>query len=284
MSTFEEVLDRLFTTKSMTITEVKNKKLEIHDNRICKRPCGIAIMDVCNRKNKFVWQEYRKVGVKDEPYCKIIIDNRPDFGYFYVEESSIFGKDGADKLVKLLTRNLNDKLEEYGWEMEMFAKLPENTLWDVVEERKSKGEYVKSVKFELPNPNRMACNDLHLSLSERIKQVVYLSECFNAYKTIFHPQALKGEVIPFDRKSQDMAHLVSLCSVAGYGVTVYFNKGRRYSQADSAHVRVEISENEISNFLCGYLSFSDKGESVFSIENVLDELDLKIKNCQNGCI
>lgn len=284
MSTFEEVLDRLLTTKSMNITEVKYRKVEIHENRICKRPCGIAIMDVCNRKNKFVWQEYQKVGVEDEPYCRVIIDNRPDYGYFYVEDSTIFGKHGTDKLVKLLMSNLNTKLNEYGWEMEVFAKLPENTLWDVVNERKNKGEFVKSVKFELPNPQRMACNNLHLSLSERTKQVVYLSECFNAYKTIFHPQASKGENIPFDRMNQDMANLVSLCSVAGYGVTVYFHKGRKYSQSDSAHVRVEIPENEISSFLEGYLSFGDAKKSMFSIENVLNELGQKIKNCQNGCI
>ena len=51
MSTFEEVLDSLLTTKSIAITEIKNKETEIHENRICKRPCGIAIMDVCNKKN-----------------------------------------------------------------------------------------------------------------------------------------------------------------------------------------------------------------------------------------
>ena len=284
MSTFEEVLDSLLTTKSITITEIKNKETEIHENRICKRPCGIAIMDVCNNKNKFVWQGFQKVGVKDEPYCKIIIDNRPDCGYFYVEESSIFGKDGADKLARLLMSNLNRKLKEYGWEMEIFAKLPETTLWDVVEERKAKGEFVKSVKFELPNPKRMASNELHLSLSDRVKQIFYLSECFNAYKTVFHPHAPKGESVPFDRMNQDMAHLVSLCSVAGYGVTVYFSKGNKYSQADSTHVRVSIPENEIDNFLQGYLSFSEEGKSKFSIENVLNELNNKVRECQNGCI
>ena len=116
---FEKVMDSLLKSKKMTLVESrKNDEDVIHDNRILGFREGVAVLDVCADKKEFYWSNFKENEIHNQPFCKVIIDNRPNRGFLFVEESRIFGgKRGQDKVVALLRDNINRVANQYGWNM-----------------------------------------------------------------------------------------------------------------------------------------------------------------------
>lgn len=116
---FEKVMDSLLKSKKMTLVESrKNEEDVIHDNRILGFREGVAVLDVCADKKEFYWSNFKENEIHNQPFCKVIIDNRPNRGFLFVEESRIFGgKRGQDKVVALLRDNINRVANQYGWNM-----------------------------------------------------------------------------------------------------------------------------------------------------------------------
>ena len=121
---FEKVMDSLLKSKKMTLVESrKNEEDVIHDNRILGFREGVAVLDVCADKKEFYWSNFKENEIHNQPFCKVIIDNRPNRGFLFVEESRIFGgKRGQDKVVALLRDNINRVANQYGWNMVISAK------------------------------------------------------------------------------------------------------------------------------------------------------------------
>ncbi|RHK11814.1 hypothetical protein DW079_03675 [Segatella copri] len=134
---FEKVMDSLLKSKKMTLVESrKNEEDVIHDNRILGFREGVAVLDVCADKKEFYWSNFKENEIHNQPFCKVIIDNRPNRGFLFVEESRIFGgKRGQDKVVALLRDNINRVANQYGWNMVISAKLPPGDFFDAVAER-----------------------------------------------------------------------------------------------------------------------------------------------------
>ena len=116
---FERVMDSLLESKKMTLVESKKNDNDIiHDNRILGFREGVAVLDVCADKKEFYWSNFTENEIHNQPFCKVIIDNRPNKGFLFVEESTIFGgKKGQDKVVALLRDNINRVANQYGWNM-----------------------------------------------------------------------------------------------------------------------------------------------------------------------
>lgn len=131
---FEKVMDSLLKSKKMTLVESrKNEEDVIHDNRILGFREGVAVLDVCADKKEFYWSNFKENEIHNLPFCKVIIDNRPNRGFLFVEESRIFGgKRGQDKVVALLRDNINRVANQYGWNMVISAKLPPGDFFDAV--------------------------------------------------------------------------------------------------------------------------------------------------------
>ena len=116
---FEKVMDSLLKSKKMTLVESRKYEEDvIHDNRILGFREGVAVLDVCADKKEFYWSDFKENEIHNQPFCKVIIDNRPNKGFLFVEESTIFGgKKGQDKVVALLRDNINRVANQYGWNM-----------------------------------------------------------------------------------------------------------------------------------------------------------------------
>lgn len=75
---FEKVMDSLLKSKKMTLVESrKNEEDVIHDNRILGFREGVAVLDVCADKKEFYWSNFKENEIHNQPFCKVIIDNRP---------------------------------------------------------------------------------------------------------------------------------------------------------------------------------------------------------------
>lgn len=79
---FEKVMDSLLKSKKMTLVESrKNEEDVIHDNRILGFREGVAVLDVCADKKEFYWSNFKENEIHNQPFCKVIIDNRPKRGF-----------------------------------------------------------------------------------------------------------------------------------------------------------------------------------------------------------
>lgn len=79
---FEKVMDSLLKSKKMTLVESrKNEEDVIHDNRILGFREGVAVLDVCADKKEFYWSNFKENEIHNQPFCKVIIDNRPNKGF-----------------------------------------------------------------------------------------------------------------------------------------------------------------------------------------------------------
>lgn len=96
---FEKVMDSLLKSKKMTLVESRKYEEDvIHDNRILGFREGVAVLDVCADKKEFYWSDFKENEIHNQPFCKVIIDNRPNRGFLFVEESRIFGaKEGRTR-------------------------------------------------------------------------------------------------------------------------------------------------------------------------------------------
>lgn len=79
---FEKVMDSLLKSKKMTLVELRKYEEDvIHDNRILGFREGVAVLDVCADKKEFYWSDFKENEIHNQPFCKVIIDNRPNRGF-----------------------------------------------------------------------------------------------------------------------------------------------------------------------------------------------------------
>ena len=219
---FEKVMDSLLKSKKMTLVESrKNEEDVIHDNRILGFREGVAVLDVCADKKEFYWSNFKENEIHNQPFCKVIIDNRPNRGFLFVEESRIFGgKRGQDKVVALLRDNINRVANQYGWNMVISAKLPPGDFFDAVAERIKAGCRPRAVVFSFPR--HQSLSDAPYSFVMQLQMQQSLMECLNAsmYEVKFGTD--KGKQLHLDKANRDIALMVNLCSKEDYGIKVYW--------------------------------------------------------------
>ena len=266
---FEKVMDSLLESKKMTLVESKKNDDDIiHDNRILGFREGVAVLDVCADKKEFYWSNFTENEIHNQPFCKVIIDNRPNKGFLFVEESTIFGgKKGQDKVVALLRDNINRVANQYGWNMVISAKLPPGDFFDAVAERIKAGCKPKAVVFSFPR---------HQTLSDA--PYSFVKQCINARKFHARYETDPGEQLRLDKANRDIAMLVNLCSKEDYGIKVYYWTGPCTSSRSLKRTKVKISDAEISALVVGDAVCCDcHGNSQFALINSLDIIldDLK---------
>lgn len=275
---FEKVMDSLLESKKMTLVESKkNDDAIIHDNRILGFREGVAVLDVCADKKEFYWSNFTENEIHNQPFCKVIIDNRPNKGFLFVEESTIFGgKKGQDKVVALLRDNINRVANQYGWNMVISAKLPPGDFFDAVAERIKAGYKPKAVVFSFPRHQTL--NDAPYSFVKQFQMQHSFMECINARKFHARYETDHGEQLHLDKANRDIAMLVNLCSKEDYGIKVYYWKGPCTSSGSLKRTKVKISDAEISALVIGEAVCCDcHGNSQFALINSLDIIldDLK---------
>lgn len=275
---FEKVMDSLLKSKKMTLVESrKNEEDVIHDNRILGFREGVAVLDVCADKKEFYWSNFKENEIHNQPFCKVIIDNRPNRGFLFVEESRIFGgKRGQDKVVALLRDNINRVANQYGWNMVISAKLPPGDFFDAVAERIKAGCRPRAVVFSFPR--HQSLSDAPYSFVMQLQMQQSLMECLNAsmYEVKFGTD--KDKQLHLDKANRDIALMVNLCSKEDYGIKVYYWKGPCTSSRSLKRTKVKISDVEIVALVNGDAVCCDcHGNSQFALINSLDMIldDLK---------
>lgn len=270
---FAKILPSMLSSAKMNIVETKKNQEEvIHDNRILGFREDVAVLDICADKRKIYWSGFVEKEVRDEPFCKVIIDNRPNKGYIFIETSSIFGsRKGEDKVVRLLRDSINQVANQYGWTMNVYAKLPSADLFDEVAKRISQGDIPRSMTYSFPK--HQTHSDAPKGLMEAFSFQYSLMECTNSAKFTGKLEADRGKSFVFDKRHKMLALLVNFCSKEDYGVTISYWKGKSTSTESLKRTRVPIPNGEVDAFVLGVRScFDSQGNSGFPLINTLDML------------
>lgn len=132
---------------------------ESFSNTLTNADNGIIMLQIHNNKSKQIMPIDRTVAerVGHYPFCRVIIDTRPDSQAILVQyKKDIFNR--PDDVISLLTEYISREynLSYLGWSITAEKRICKGTIWDIVHSRIDKGrDKVKSVtlKFDAKRPN-----------------------------------------------------------------------------------------------------------------------------------
>lgn len=209
-----------------------------------------------------------------EPFCRVIIDNRPGVAQMAIERTSAF--DGnPDKVRNILQESLHALLAPAGLSIEIRAKMRVKNFWDTVEEQmRKKDERVKRVVFEFPDPDRSEPVDAPPSMIEHLRFLRSLSSAMGAARSSYKMEATRKGTLTLERTREDLAQMVSLCCNNGYQISVYFHRMGVFRYGERVRALFDIDEDTLTDFINGQYAMGNNSEGTltYALIETLDNI------------
>lgn len=264
----QQHLDRLLIGPSVLgFNKVeKDGSLTPLSNRIESKHDEIIFLRLCSRKNVTIWKDYEKKKEVNEPFCNIIIDNRPGIAQLAIEKCGAFGTNGPDKVVDIITAFVNKALEPFGYEIVITRKMRTIEVWDMVAERVKMGDPVKSVKFDFHDPRKTEAIDATDKQMQQMTMLLSLAKSMGAVSSIYQMNASQNGSLILDRTQKDIAGMVSLCTNNGWDIEIRFKNFGVY--------RTNTKQGAVFSMPTGALSTFVNGEIQITPEHLQGEFSL----------
>lgn len=272
-----EELGKLLVARSLNIYKPCSDGLPetLRTENVCHN--DVAVFTIENNKTISQWLNKKKNSLPNNPYCWVIIDNRPDEMKMFIEHNSAFGN--PDVLRDILQSNFNVKLNEVGFNIEIEAKMEEKEFWTVVDERcRKNNDSVSKVVFELVNPEKAEGISLPIRRYAFLNATLGVMEATNTYKSTFSMEANKRDHILLARTRRDLSQMVRLCCNNGYSITVYFRKSGRYVTGDMERVYENVEEGFLTLFTNNTTTISNDDGYTYDLLLWLDSISGNKKN------
>lgn len=260
---------------SFLIYKNKNKEEKIeYTCNILSNHHDIIILKLFDEKSVQYWEKIDSTKHRrpSNPFCEIIIDNRPNIGQILIERGEAFNYK-TDDIRDLLQEHFRNKLYDYKLTIDIIAKMKAGDFWDIVEEQKKKfNDRITKVTFSFPNPNTTTPIDAPLVLTNKLKTLASITTLFRANKASLILDANGDNSLRFEQTKKDMAQMVSLCTQNGYDLSVKFQQCGIYRINHDIKVYHTISINIINDFISKQeiLDYTKRGQ--FALCNVLNEI------------
>ena len=262
----------LFDQNSIEKLAKMNKKGEVITmlpNDVLAKADDIFLWRVNNSQFKDWWKRsgkdkngidtYEKDEIESNPYCYVLIDNRPGVGLMAIEKSSAWGSK-PDKLRDVILENFNRMLGDlFDLEMRIEARMNPKDIWDFVHERLFEhGDYIRKVSFSFQNPKKintakgMEINSAHL------KAMLRTVEISDALKGFFTMEFDKNSNSKISQENKDMAEMVRLCSENGYDISITFKEFKTYRINDYVRAYYPLTFEVVHNFNIGSRIYNGK--------------------------
>ena len=178
----------------------------------------------CGKDNKGI-DKYEKEEIESNPYCHVLIDNRPGVGLMAIEKSSAWGSK-PDMLRDVLLENFNRMLADFfDLEMRIEARMDPKDIWEFVHDRLFEHhDYIRKVAFTFQNPKKINKSNAMEVKSTRLKAMLKTVEISDALKGFFTMEFDKNTNSKISQTNKDMAEMVRLCGENGYDINRYFVK------------------------------------------------------------
>lgn len=245
---------------SITISQTKQGTPVIYKNEVVKKYNDIILMRVCNEKKVSVVTNYQERKEISNPWCYVIIDNRPGRGYIIIEKSSSFYSD-TDTVRDLLGQAFYTMMykpeNNLDITIEINAKLHEGDFWKMINDRRFKyHDEISKVTFDFPNPRKVAMLDASEAMMGKLALLLAITGATNAIKGSYSLAAAENSSLDLmekiDNVKTDLAQMVELCVRSSYGLTVSFKKYGDFKYSNGTlHSKemINLKEEYINQFL-----------------------------------
>lgn len=263
----------LFDSNSIDNLAKINKKGEATrlPNDVMAKAGDILIWRVNNSQIKEWWKrngkdsngidKYEKLDIESNPYCNVLIDNRPGICLMAIEKSSAWGSK-PDMLRDMLIENFNRILSsKFDLEMRIEARMNPTDIWDFVHERiYDHQDYIRKVSFSFQNPKKINKTNSMEVKSSRLKSMMKTVEIADALKGYFTMDFDQGTSDKVSEKNRDMAEMVRLCGENGYDISITFKEYKVYRINDYVKAYYPMTQNVLIGASIGSVTINGKTE------------------------
>ena len=268
-----------------------NKKGEITallPNDVLAKGNDIFIWRVNNSQMKEWWRrngkdskgfdKYEKEERESNPYCHILIDNRPGIGLMAIEKSTSWGS-RPDLLRDIILENFNRMLADlFDLEMRIEARMNPTDIWEFVHDRLFEhNDYIRKVSFTFQNPKKINKSNAMKVKSMRLKAILKTIQISDALKGFFTMEFDKNTNSKISQENKDIAEMVRLCGENGYDICITFKEYKTYRINDYVRAYYPITSDVLQGFSIGTRTFDGKTE----LEEWFDKIEEETKNYLN---
>lgn len=200
----------LFDKNSIDNLAKSNKKGDVTrlPNDVMAKQGDIYIWRVNNSQLKDWWtrngkdshgiDNYEKQEIESNPYCHVLIDNRPGHCIMAIEKSSAWGSK-PDMLRDMLLDNFNRILvDRYDLRMRIESRMNPTDIWQFMRERiYDHGDYIRRISFVFQNPKKVNKTNAMEVKSARLRAMintVKISDAIKGFFTMEFDQSNKGKL------------------------------------------------------------------------------------------
>jgi len=248
-----------------------NKKGEAKrlPNDVLDKSGNMMVWRVNNSQMKEWWKKqgkdskgidkYERLDIESNPYCNVLIDNRPGVCLMAIEKSSAWGSN-PNMLRDMLLENFNRILRDlYDLEMRIEARMNPTDIWDFVHERLYEhNDYIRKVSFSFQNPKRINKTSAMEVKSSRLKSVIKTAEIADALKGYLTMEFDKNSNSKISQKNKDMAEMVRLCGENGYDICITFQDYKVYRINDYVKAYYPMTIEDLQQLTDGSLTLENK--------------------------
>lgn len=286
----QDCFDSIFDQNTIDNLVKTNKKGESTrlPNDVMAKSGKIYIWRVNNSQLKDWWtrngkdnkgiDNYEKQEIESNPFCNVLIDNRPKCCLMAIEKSSAWNSD-PDKLRDMLLHNFNVRLsDKFDLEMRIEARMNPTEIWNFVHERLYEhDDYIREVSFIFQNPKKINKTNAMEVKSTRLKGMLRTVEISDAIKGFFKMEFDKNSNSKISPKNKDLAEMVRLCSENGYDILIKFKDFKTYRINDYVKAYFPMSADILQGFSSGSRNLDGKT----GLEDWFDIVAKQTKNYAN---
>ena len=268
-----------------------NKKGEVKallPNDVLAKSGDIFIWRVNNSQLKEWWKRsgkdskgidtYERDEIESNPYCYVLVDNRPGVGLMAIEKSTAWGSK-PDMLRDVILKNFNRILADlYDLEMRIEARMNPKDIWEFVHERLYEhNDYIRKVAFSFQNPKKISKSSAMEVKSARLKAMLRTVEISDALKGFFTMEFDRNTNSKISQANKDMAEMVRLCGENGYDIIITFKEFKTYRINDYVRAYYPMTEDVLRGFRIGSLTI----EGITQLEDWFNQVAEQTKDYVN---
>ena len=268
-----------------------NKKGEVKamlPNDVLAKSGDIFIWRVNNSQLKEWWKRsgkdskgidnYEKAEIESNPYCYVLVDNRPGVGLMAIEKSTAWGSK-PDMLRDVILENFNRMLADlFDLEMRIEARMDPKDIWEFVHDRLYEhNDYIRKVAFSFQNPKKISKSSAMEVKSARLKAMLRTVEISDALKGFFTMEFDRNTNSKISQANKDMAEMVRLCGENGYDIIITFKEFKTYRINDYVRAYYPMTEDVLTGFRIGSLTI----EGITQLEDWFNQVAEQTKDYVN---
>lgn len=257
-------------------------------NDVMAKSGDILIWRVNNSQIKEWWKKngkdsqgidkYEKKEIESNPFCNVLIDNRPGVSLMAIEKSTAWGNK-PDILRDMLKENFNHLLaDKFDLEMRIEARMDPKDIWEFVHDRLYEhNDYIRRISFEFQNPKKINKTNATEVKSKRLKAMLRTVVISDALKGFFQMEFDKSTNTKISKENRDMAEMVQLCGENGYDICITFKEFKTYRINDYVKASYPMSLDVLQGFSVGSRTFEGKTK----LEEWFDKVERETKHYLN---